>query len=126
MVDDTAQEGDVRPCSDRSVNVGDCAGAGETRIDVDDLGAVLDLGLHGPAEGDRMVLRHVGAHDDDAVGVGHAPRVEGCCAAAESCPQTGDARAVSYPCLILDRDNAETAHEFLAKVIELDLERGAA
>ena len=36
--------------------------------------APLDLGLHRPAEGDRVALRHVGAHDDDAVGVGHAAR----------------------------------------------------
>src|SRR5204862_7529933 len=64
--------------------------------------------------------------DDDAIGVGHAPGIEGCCAAAESCPQTGDARAVSYPRLILDGDYSQTAHEFLAKVIELDLEGGAA
>jgi len=93
---------------------------------VNDLGAVLDLGLHGPAEGDRMVLRHVGAHDYDAIGVVHAPRVESRCAAAESGPQTGDARAVSYPRLILDRNDAETAHELLADVIELDLKGGAA
>ena len=73
-----------------------------------------------------MVFRHIGAHDDDAVGVGHAPGIKGRCAAAESGPQTGDAGAVSYPCLILDGDDAQTAHEFLAQMIELNLERGAA
>ena len=73
-----------------------------------------------------MVLRHVRAHDDDAVGVCHAPGVEGRRAAAESCPQTGDARAVSYPRLVLDRHDAEPAQELLAQVVELDLERRAA
>ena len=102
------------PGAHRRVDIGDRAGAGETRIDMNDLGAVLDFGLHRPAEGDGMVLRHVGTHDDDAVGVVHAAGIKGCRAAAKSCPQTGDARAVSYPRLILDGDNAETAHEFLA------------
>ena len=114
----------------RLAAVAGCAGAYvpgvETRIDVNDLGAALDLGLHGPAERDRMVLRHIGAHHDDAVGVVHRSRIEGGRAAAEACPQTGDARAVSYPRLVLDRDNAETAHEFLANMVELDLEGGTA
>ena len=73
-----------------------------------------------------MVLRHVGTHDDDAVGICHGSRVEGGCTAAKSGPQTGDARAVSYPCLILDGNDAEAAHQLLANVIELDLEGGAA
>ena len=126
VFDDAAQKGDVRACAHRSVNIGDGAGAGEARIDVDDLGAVLHLGLHRPAEGDGMVLRHVGAHDHDAVGVDHAAGVEGGRAAAEACPQTGDARAVSYPRLVLDRHDAEAAHELLVHVIELGFERGAA
>jgi hypothetical protein len=33
---------------------------------------------------------------------------------------------VSYPRLILDGDYSQTAHEFLADVVELDLEGGAA
>jgi hypothetical protein len=71
---------------------------------VNDLGAVLNLGFHGPAEGYGVILRHVGTHDNDAIGVVHAAGVEGGRAAAESCPQTGDARAVSYSRLILDGD----------------------
>ena len=126
VIDDAAQKSDVRSGAHRSVNIGDGAGAGEARIDVNDLGAVFDLGLHRPAEGDGMVLRHVGAHDDDAVGVGHAPGVERCSAAAESCPQTGDARAVSYPRLVLDGDYPQAAHELLVHMVELNLEGGAA
>ena len=52
--------------------------------------------------------------------------IEGRRAAAESCPQTGDARAVSYPRLVLDGDDAEPAHELLADVVPLDVEGGAA
>src|SRR5207237_2678121 len=104
-------KGDVRPRADRRVDIGHRAGARETRVDVNDLGAVLDLRFHRPAEGDGVVFRHVGAHDDDAIGVGHAPRVEGSFAAAESGPQTGDARAVSYPRLTLDRHNTQSPHQ---------------
>ena len=93
---------------------------------MNDLGAMLNFGFHRPAESDGMVLRHIGAHDDDAVGVVHAARIEGGRAAAESGPQTGDARAVSYPRLILDGDYPQTAHEFLVHMVELDLEGGAA
>jgi hypothetical protein len=32
---------------------------------------------------------------------------------------------VSYPRLVLDGDNAETTHELLVHVVELDFERGA-
>ena len=74
-----------------------------------------------------LPFRHIGtSHDDNAVGVGHAPGIESCCAAAESGPQTGDTGAVSYPHLILDSDYSQTAHQFLAKMIELDLQGRAA
>src|SRR5262245_63588661 len=89
---------------------------------MNNLGAVLDFGLHRPAEGDRVVFRHVGTHDHDTVGVIHAARIKGGRAAAKSCPQTGDARAVSYPRLVLDGDDAETTHELLVHVIELEFE----
>ncbi len=40
------------------------AGAGEARVDMDERRAT-PLRFHHEAEGDRMVLRHVGAHVDD-------------------------------------------------------------
>src|SRR6266508_6406168 len=106
------------------MEIGDCTGAGEARIDVNELGAV-ELGFHGPAERHRMTLRHVRAHDDEAVGVLEIARIQGRRAATEPCPQTGDARAVSYPGLILDRDDPEPAPELLTHMIELIVERGA-
>src|SRR5256885_10093383 len=48
-------------------------------------------------------------YDDEAVGVFEATRVRRRGAATVSCPQTGDARAVSYPGLILDGDDPESA-----------------
>ena len=126
VTDDAAQKRDIRTGAQGGVDVGDGASASETRIDVNDLGPVLDLGLHGPAEGDGMVLRHVGTHDDHAVGIRHAARVHGGRAAAEPRPQTGDAGAVSNPGLVLDGDDAETTHQLLLNVIPLDIERRAA
>src|SRR5262245_5843654 len=122
IVDDAAQKGDIRTRAHRRVDVRDRAGAGEPRVDMNNLGAVVDFGLHRPPEGDGMVLRHVGTHDDDTVGVIHAPGVEGGRAAAESGPQTGDTRAVSYPRLVFDGDDAEPTHKLLMHVIELHLE----
>src|SRR5438094_10266379 len=54
-----------------------------------------------------------------------AARVRRRGAATVSCPQTGDARAVSYPGLVFDGDDAEPAPELLAHVIELVVERRA-
>src|SRR5213078_1043961 len=119
------EERDVRAGADRDVEVRDRAGAREPRVDMDDLGTV-HLRLHGPAERHRMALRHVRAHDDEAVGMFEAARVRRRGAATVPCPQTGDARAVSYPGLILDGDDPEPAPELLAHVIELVVERRAA
>jgi hypothetical protein len=69
VVDDAAEEGDVGAGPDRQVGVGQRAGPGEPRVDVEDLGTAR-LGLHHPLEADRMGLGHVRAHDDDAVGIG--------------------------------------------------------
>jgi hypothetical protein len=102
VVDDPAQERDVGPGSDLDVPIGHCAGAGEARIDVDDLGAAL-LGLDHPLKADRMLLGHVRAHDQDAVRVLQVLLERGGAAAPERGPQTGDRRAMSYASLVLDR-----------------------
>src|SRR5439155_23088948 len=66
------------------------------------------------------------AHDDEAVGMLKIARIENRRAATEPWPQAGDARAVSYPGLILDRDHPEPAPELLTHVVELVVERRAA
>src|SRR5437660_8496126 len=70
-----------------------------------------------------MALRHVRAHYHEAVGVLEIARIQGRRAATEPCPQTGDARAVSYPGLIFDGDDPEATPELLAHVVELVVER---
>ena len=105
-MDDPAQEGDIAARANRHVDVGDGAGAGESRIDMDDGGAVL-AGLHHPAEPDRMALRHVRALNDDAVGVLQILLERGRAAPPERCPQTGDRGGVSYTGLVFDLNDAQ-------------------
>ncbi len=68
VADEAAEERDVRARADGEVQVGELARAAVARVDVDDLRAAL-LGLHHPAEADRVRLGHVGALDQDAVSV---------------------------------------------------------
>ena len=69
MTDDAAQESDVSARTDRRVDVGDRRGAGEARVNDDELGAVLDLRLDHPFETARMGFGGVAAHDENHVGV---------------------------------------------------------
>src|SRR5438874_1322048 len=69
VVDDPAEERDVAAGPDRDVQVRHRARAREPRVDVDQLRAAA-AGLHRPLEADGMILRHVRAHDHDAVRVG--------------------------------------------------------
>src|SRR5205085_12003511 len=77
-------------------------------------------------EAHRMLLGHVRAHDQDAVGVLQVLLERGGAAAPERGPQTGDRGAVSYPSLVLDRDRAGRREELLDQVVLLAVERGAA
>ena len=100
--------------------------AAETRIDVDQLRAAL-LGLHRPAEADRMGLGHVRAHDQDAVAVGQVLLIAGGRTAAERGAQTGHRCAMSYPGLIFDRDHAQSAaEELLDQIVLFIIQRRAA
>jgi hypothetical protein len=66
--DHAAEERDVGPRPDRDVLVSELASAAKARIDMDDPRTPL-LGLHHPAEPDRMSLGHVAALDHDAIRV---------------------------------------------------------
>ena len=125
VVDEAAEEGDVAAGPDRGVHIRHRGGASEAWVGVDDLGA-FELGLHYPAEGHGVALRHVGALDEDGVRVDEATG-EGCRrSAAESHPQTGDAGGVSYTGLVFDGDHPQAAHEFLVDVVPLVVQGGAA
>ena len=103
----------------------DGARAREARIDVNDLGAALAR-LHHPLEADRMVFRHIGSHDQDAVGVLQILLGGRRTAAAEGGAQTGHGRAMSYSGLILDLHDAERSVELLHQIIFFVVERRAA
>ena len=113
------------PARMRHVEVGHGAGAGEARIDVDDRRAAR-LGLHHPLEADRVALGHVGALDDDAVGVLQILLEGGGAAAAERDPQTGDRGGVSNTGLVFDLHDAERGEELLDQVVLFVVQRGAA
>ena len=114
------------PVADADEDVAQGRGAREPGVDVDQRRALL-LGLHGPAEADRVGLGHVRAHDQDAVAVGQVLLVVGGRAAAERGAQTGHRGGVSYPRLVLDRDHAQAGREqLLDQVVLLVVERRAA
>ncbi len=110
------------PGPDRHVLVGQGAGPGEPRVDVDDLGAAR-LGLHHPLEPDRVALGHVRALDEDAVGVRQVLLEGGRAAAAEASPQTGDGGGVSNTGLVLDLDRAQRGEQLLDQVVLFVVQR---
>ena len=89
VADDAAEEGDIGTGTERRVQVGERARAREARIGVDDRRTPF-LRLQHETERDRMVLRHVRAHDQNAVRVRHVPNRQRRRAASEGGPQTGD------------------------------------
>ena len=103
-----AEERDVGAGPDRDVEVAVRRRPREVRVDVDQRGAAL-LGLHGPAEPDGVGLRHVRAHEQDAVAIGHILLVVGGRTAAERGAQTGHRGGVSSSGLILDGDHSQAA-----------------
>jgi hypothetical protein len=125
VVDQPAEERDVGSGPDRHVQVGERAGPGEARIDVDDRCAP-GLGLHDPLEPDRMALGHVRAFNDDAIGVLQVLLEVGGPAATEAGSQTGDGGGVSYTGLVLDLDRAESGEQLLDQVVFLVVQGGPA
>ena len=73
-----------------------------------------------------MALGHVGALDEDAVGVDEVAGRIGGPAAPEASPQTGDGGGVSYPGLVLDLDRAERGEQLLDEVVFLVVQGRAA
>src|SRR3954469_25534300 len=107
------------------MEVSDRAGARVARVDVNDGGAAL-LGLHHPAESNRVALGEVRAFDDDAVRVLQILLKGGGATAAERDPQTGDRGRVSYSRLILDLHDTEAREQLLDEVVLFVVEGGAA
>src|SRR6202044_1451477 len=93
------------------------------RIDMDQRPA-SQLGLHGPLEADRLSLRHIRSHEEDAIAIGHVLLIICSRTAAERGAQTGHRGAVSYSRLVLDRHHSQpTAEQLLNEVVLLVVNR---
>jgi hypothetical protein len=75
---------------------------------VDDLGAAL-LGFHHPLKTDGMIFGHVGAFNQNAIGIRQILLKRGGATPPEAGPQTGDRGGVSNTGLIFDLYDAEPA-----------------
>ena len=112
VVDEAAVESKVAPRTDASVNVGLSGRTRKARVDHDPGGAALLRTLH-PTRGERVVFNVVRADRQDDVGVLEVAPVRRHRTAAETRRETRDGRAVAHARLVVDRDDAEGAHEFL-------------
>ena len=83
----------------------------------------LFLGFHGPAEADGVGFGHVGAHDDDAIAVGQILLIIRRSTAAEGGAQTGHRGAMSYPGLVLDRNQAQCSGKELDEIVLFVVQR---
>ena len=115
VVDHRVLERRVGAGPDARVDVGRRRGPGESRIDVDDLRAVL-LGLPDPLEGHGVVLGDVAAFHQDRLAVLQVDPVVGHRSPTERGPQTGDRGAMSKSGLVLDVGQAEQPGRLLEEV----------
>src|SRR3954453_11412047 len=118
VVDQAAQERNVRSGAERRVDVAHGGGARESWIDMDELGALL-FGDHRVPESHRMGLGHVRALYEDAVGVLQIHKVGGGAAPTVRDAQTGHGGAVSYPSLVGNPNNPHRVEELGDEVILL-------
>ena len=87
-MNEAPEKQDVRSGAQRSPNVCHRGGAAETRIDVNDLRTALSR-LNHPLETDRVILRHVRAHNQNGIRI-HEIAWRSCgSAATEGGAQTG-------------------------------------
>ncbi len=124
VVDQPAQEKNVRTCAQGNPNVGHRRSAVESRINMNDLRPALAR-LNHPLKSHGMVFRHRRSHDKDGVSVAEILLRGGRAAASEGSAQTGHRRAMSYTGLIADADHPQSDREELAdQIILFDVQRG--
>jgi hypothetical protein len=111
IADQTVEERNIRAGPNRSIHVGDRRRSRETRIDDNELRAILDLGFDHPLETAWMRLGGVAAHHKHYVGVLDVlPRV-GHRTATECWGQTGHRRSVSDTRLIVEDDHPQRSRD---------------
>src|SRR4029077_6737194 len=103
---------DVRSGAQWGPNVCHGGRAAEARIDVNDLCTALSR-FDPPLETDRVILRHVRAHNQDGIRIYEIARRSCRSASAEGGAQTGQRRAVSYTGRVADADHAQAGREEL-------------
>ena len=126
VIDQSTEKNDVRPSANRHPDVGQCARARESWIDMDNRGPLL-FRFHYPAKTDRMRLGHGGAFDQNAIRVGQILLRSRSSATAEGGAQTGHRAAMSYPGLVGHTNHPQASGEkFFNEIIFFVIERGAA
>ena len=115
IVDDPHQEHHVAARAYRRIEVRHRGGAVEARIHDNHLRVIAFLRLYYPFKADRVRFCRIAAHDQHHVGVFDVVPVIGHRASAEAGRQRGDRRAVAQPGLVLQRDDAERAGEFMVE-----------
>src|SRR5918994_1614888 len=118
VVDQAPEESNIGAWPDGCVNVAHRRGAREAWVDVDESGALL-LGDHGVPETHGVGLRHVGAFDQDAVGILQVLQVGGGAAPTVRDAQTGHRGAVSYSCLVGNSHEPQRMEELGYEVVLL-------
>src|SRR5216683_5484351 len=88
VMNEPAEKQDVRSGAQGSPNVCHCGGAAETRIDVNDLRTALSRFDH-PLETDRVILRHIRAHNQNGIRIHEIARRSCRSASTEGSAQTG-------------------------------------
>src|SRR6185437_9603409 len=127
VVDQTAQKKNIASRPQGYPDIRHCRRTGETRVDVNNFGAVALACFNHPLESNGMVLCHVGTHNEDGIRIREV--LLSCCGAAASkrSAQTGHCGAVSYSGLIADAVHSQSAGKELADhVIFFHVQRRAA
>src|ERR1700756_4506202 len=112
VVNEPPEKQDVRPGAQGSPDVCHSGGTAETRIDVNDLRTAFSRFDH-PLETDRVILRHVRAHNQNGIRIYEIARRSRRSASSEGGAQTGHRGAVSYTGLVADAYHAQAGCEEL-------------
>src|SRR5215204_816155 len=116
VVDQTPQKRYVRARTYGGIDVAERRGAREARVDVDERSSLV-FGDHGVPKAYGVGFGHVGAFDQDAVGILQVLQGGGGPAPTVRDAQTGHRGAVSYPCLVSDPQEPQRVEELGYEVI---------
>lgn len=86
---------------------------------------MLRLGLERPAEGDRMTLGHIGAHDQYRIRIDQIAGEGSRTTATECDPQTGDRRGMSNSGLVFQIDPAQRMEQLLMGIVPFIIDGSA-